>query len=670
MTLYNGQDPDEIVDYVNYDQYGDILPPVKTAKAGKPAKPGKNGKDSTSKAKKAVLPVVSQYEGWMVAVLDKVQPGETPSWSKSRKTLLPFSTQELHDLATDQEKRSGSLSHQFQKLNTNQQQIVNRLVAEKNAEEQQTNAEWVLLCVKRLHTELKTAFRTYRINNGMQVIMLRQEKPKEVAKPIPQKAVPVEDENIIDLSKPVKLPEKEASPKAAKDGEKKAKGDKKKVNKKEQPAQDNYDEQWPDYAGEPNPFQQPQQDPYQHYQQYQQQQDPYQQHQQQQDPYQQNQQQDPYQQYQQQQRDPYPQHHHQQPYQQQEQHPYVDPYNMHEMSGALPNDDGRIPIPAREFPPEAPMAPQHSHQQPFQPFAGVPQADPMNDARRHDPSTFGQPHFSARRGSRSRTRQEPERETRRDSHSRPRQEPEREPQRDSVDSDKMRRKEVRKIGEMLKTELRDEVRGEIRDALREAAAEDKVRRWPAGSMSSYPPTTSSGQSSRQDDMWSNPPSSDGRRYSPDTSPERSERFYRSTRPIGSLHRHDSSGYSSSHRPDGRRYYKDRDYVLEPHDSQRDRYRDHDRGRSPKYIRERREVVDDYPDAQYHHPQQQQRREPRVYVEQRPRVQRRVTDFPSALPTADYGRKPRSDIDFTDQRVYGGNRERRGGRERQPVYHHR
>jgi hypothetical protein len=653
MTLYNDQDPDEIIDYENYDQYDNVLP-AKPAKAGKSAKPGKNGKEPSSKVKKAVLPVVSQYEGWMVAVLDKLQPGETPSWSKSRKTQLPFSTQELHDLATDHEKRNGSLSHQFQKLCNNQQQIVNRMVDEKNAEEQQTNAEWVLLCVKRLHKEQRTAFRTYKINNGMQVIMLRQEKPKEVAVPIKQK---VEDENIIDLSKPVKLPKKEASPKAGKDGEKKLKSDKKKVNKKEQQAQENYDEPWPEYTGESNPFQphHQQQDPYPQYQQ--QQPDPYQQQHQQQDNFQQQHQQQ------------------QQPYHQQEQAPYVDPYSMHEMSGALPNDDGRIPIPVHGFPPEAPMAPQYSHQPPFQPFAGVPQADPMNDVRRHDPPAFNPPHFSARRGSRSRTRQEPEYEPRRDSHSRPRQEPEPLPRRDSVDSDKMRRKEVRKIGEILKTELRGEVRGEIRDALREAAAEDKVRRWPVGGMSSYPPTTSSGQSSRQDDMWSSPPSSSGRRYSystPGTSPDRGERYYQSPRPTGSLHRQDSSGYDSHHRQDGRRYYQDRDYVLKPHDSQRERHRDYDRGRSPKYIRERREVADDYPDTQYHRQQQQQqpRREPRVYMEERPRVQRRVTDFPSALPTADYGRRPRSDVDFTDQRVYGDNRERRGGRERQPVYHHR
>ena len=142
--------------------------------------------------------------------------------------------------------------------------------------------------------------------------------------------------------------------------------------------------------------------------------------------------------------------------------------------------------------------------------------------------------------------QEPERETRRDSRSRPRQEPETLPRRDSVDSDKIRRKEVRKIGEILKTELRrrGEVRDEIRDAPREAAAEDKVRHWPASG--SYPLSTSSNHVTGQDDMWSSPPSSNGR--------------------------------------------------------------------SPKYIQ-----------------QQRLKREPRVYMEERPRMQRRVTDFAGIWP---------------------------------------
>jgi hypothetical protein len=702
MTLYNEQDPNEFVRFEDDDQYDDV--PVKPAKVAKSAKQAKVAKDSPSKGKKTVSPVVSRYEGWMVSFvdIDNLQAGQTPSWSKSRKDLLPFSLQELQDSVAEQEKREGNLSHQFSRLCSNQRQIVNRLVADKNSEEQQTNAEWVLLCVKKLHKETRTAFRTYKINDRMRVIMRRQEKPMEVAEPIGHKVV---DENIIDLSIPVKpTKKKEASPKATKD--EKVKGEKKKVNKKPQAAQDKYGEQWqgPDpflerdpFQHQHDPFQQPQDPFHQQHDPFQQQHDPFHRQQgpfqQQQGPFQQQQHQphhDPFQQHQQQ-HVPFQNHQQQHDHfhQQHEQPPHADPFDMHEMSGALPNADGRIPIPVsgHGHPPEAPMAPQHPHQHPFQPFVGVRQADPRSDPRQHEPPGFSQPHFSARHRdeSRSRTRQEPERDERRRSHSRPRresrsrtrQEPEREPRRDSVDSNKIRRKEARKL-ETLKTELLGEVRGEVLGALREAAAEDKVHRWPTGaSYPSYPPTASSGQSTRQDDMWSSPPSSDGRRYShggsPDTSPERSERFYpqREQRPAGSLHRHNSSGYASP-RHDDRRYYQDRDRVVRPHNTQRERerHREDIRARSPKYISERREVVDDYPDVQYHR-QQQQRREPKAYVDQRPRVQqRRVTDYPSTLPNADFSGHRRRDsaVDYTDQRVYGDSRERRGGqRERQPVH---
>jgi hypothetical protein len=277
-------------------------------------------------------------------------------------------------------------------------------------------------------------------------------------------------------------------------------------------------------------------------------------------------------------------------------------------------------------------------------FLGVySQPDPMVDPRKHDPSAFGHPHFNARHGS----------------HSRPRQESEHNNRRESVDSDRIRRKEVRKIGEILETELRDEVRREIRDALREAAAEDKVRRWPTGG--SYPPTTSSSQSMGQDDVWSGATPSDGRSYghgTPDTSPDRGERFYRS-RPIGSIRNQDSSG-SGSNRSDGTRYYQDREYVLKPHDSQPERYRDYERGRSLEYVQERREAVGDYPNAQYH--RQQQREEPRIYVGQRPRVQRRVTDFPDTLYTGDFGRRNKDSVDFADRSVYEDHEERHSGRE--------
>lgn len=629
MTFVHDQDPIEFVGYENQGQYEDITPI--NVRAGKSAKQGKNGKDQSSKDKKTLLPIVPLYEGWVITVLDATKPGETASWLKTRKTPLPISSKDLHNKAVESRRLNGSVTRQFQKLGPNQQVIVNRLIAEKNSEEKQPNAVWTLSGVKMLCHDQKSTFRSNKIYDAMRVTLLRNERVIEAAEQGVRNGLAIDDEDIIDLSKPVKATKKDATGKA---------GDKKKGNKKDNDESRDYNqqdiyEQWPEYAQQQDPFHQ-----YQH----QQQQDPFQQHQQQHDPFQQ---------HQQQQQDPFQQHQQQQ-YQQQQQPHYGDAFNMHGMSGALPNDEGPIPVPAHEYRPEAPMPPQNLHQQPFQPFPDVyPQPDPMEDPRQHDHAAFGRSHFSARRGS----------------HSRPRQEPERENRRESVDSDKIRRKEVRKIGEMLKNEIRDDVREEVRGALQVATAEDKVRRWPTGS--SYPPTTSSGQSTGQDDVWSSAASSEGRRYShghstPNTSPDRGDRFYQ-TRPTGSLHRRDSSGYGSN-RQDGRRYYQKRDYVLKPHESprdrDRDRYRENERGRTPRYIRERREAVDDYPEAPY---QRRRDREPRVYVE-RPHVQRRVTDFAGALPTAEFSRRARNGVDFTDPFVYEDHRERRGGRDRQPQFY--
>ena len=614
--------PDEFVGYENHDQYDNVLP-GKPEKAGKPAKQAKNGKDQSSKDKKPVVPIIPHYEGWIITVLDALRTGETSSWVKTHKDVIPLSSSKLRDQAVAHEKQYGNVSYQFQKLGVNQRRVVNRMILEKNSEEQQPNAEWILFGVKKLYTEEKGTFRSNKINNSMRVTLLRQEKVKDVAElgTSDRRGVMDDDDDVIDLTKPLKSTKNEASPKASKDGDKKGKGDKKKANKKgkdeplewntqnQQQAQDNFS-QWP--AEEPwpeAPYQEREQQPQRQPQQQQQQQ------------------------YQQQQ------------YQQQQQPQYGDPFGMHGMSGTLPNDGRPIPVPTHERRPEAPMPPQHPHQNPFQAYPGVfPQPDSMNDPRQHEHPDFGQ-QYSARRRS----------------HSRPREGPERDNRRESPDSDKTRRKELRK----LKTELLDEVRGEVRGALREAAAEDKVHRWPAGS---FPPTTSSGPSTGQDDMWSPAASSDGRRYShgsPDTSPDRSDRFYQQQRPSGSLHRRDSAGYES-YRPDGRRYYRDGEHVYKPHDSQRERRREIERGRTPPYAREQRQLVDDYPDMQ-HQQHQRRRHEPRVYVE-RPPVQRRVTDYPETLPHADFGRRRRNDVDYTDPFVYADNRERRSGRERQQQYY--
>jgi hypothetical protein len=175
-------------------------------------------------------------------------------------------------------------------------------------------------------------------------------------------------------------------------------------------------------------------------------------------------------------------------------------------------------------------------------------------------------------------------------------------------------------------------------------------------------TITSIQSMDQHDVWSI-------QGNPTTSEHGSQHNYYPPRHTGSLHGQNGSDddshkqvarryyqdtdYVDSHTQVAKRYHQDKDYVPNPDDSQREHSRVGGRMRDKALRGEVREALReaaamDSRDTKYH-----------------PRVQRRVTDFPGALPTADFGRRHRGSVDSTDQRRYTDSRERRG-RERQPV----
>lgn len=600
---YNGGQPmvsfpeDDGNAYQQEAFYNEVLPETKTG--NKKAK-GKN--DKATKDKKPAVPIVPSFEGYVYTVLDAVKPGETASWVRTRKTQMPLSSQELYDKAVAHERKTGhSLSRQFQELGTNQQTIVNRLVAEKNAAEKEPNAAWTLFGVRKNWKEHKATFKVWRVNDAIRVTLRRGDKTMDVPEP-PGGKFPhgeIDKANIVDLREPAVKKEKEPAPK-----------DKKKKKAAATPVADYQD--YPQYG---DPFQQ---NDYVHNV----------------DPY------PPYE-------DTRPQQQAQWP--QQPQQPQHDPFsNMHEMSGALPIPEGAIPAPPlhhphqqqHEFRPEAPMPPQQPHypqEHPFQPDPRIfpqPQQhfEPFDERQPRDPVAHGHQHISARRPSLPRRRE-------------------------SVDSEKIRAKDARKIA--------DVVRDEVRDAMREAVAEDKVLHQWQTNVSGSP--TSSRRSGGQDDFWSNAGSSGGgdRRYSystPGTSPDRGERYYQD-RPTGHFRRRDSSG-GRPYVDERKRYYTDRDRIIKPHDSYRDN------GRDVRYLRDRRQSYDDYPTAH------QQRLPSRERQYDRPRLQRRVTDYQEALHDADFGRQGRG-VDYErmrmndreDRRRYV-HEERRDGRHRQSMGYNR
>jgi hypothetical protein len=265
--------------------------------------------DELIKEGKPVLPIVPSYEGYLFTVLDPIRPGETVSWIRTRRSAMPLSSQELYDKAMAYKRESGlGASGQFQALGPNQRDIVNRLVAEKNAAEKEANAVWTLFGVRRNYKEQKTLLKTWRINDAIRVTLRRGDKTKDVASDLPRSQIPFEDKTVIvDLSQPAVKKEKEKE-------EKKDPAPKKK--KKQQAAN-----VVPEYFNDEQygaPY--PQNDYVDNVEDY-----------------------PPYE-------NPQPQKHAQWPQQPQQQHPdlfqqqHPDPFSTYDMHGALPPEDA-IPLP-------------------------------------------------------------------------------------------------------------------------------------------------------------------------------------------------------------------------------------------------------------------------------------------------------------------------------------
>ena len=117
--------------YQQEPYYDEVFPEAKPA-----TKKGKKGdkseqNDKNDKSTKEKKPIVPSYEGYLFTVLDPIRPGETVSWVQTRRSPMPLSSQELYDKAMAHKRESGlGVSGQFQALGPNQQEIVNRLVAE------------------------------------------------------------------------------------------------------------------------------------------------------------------------------------------------------------------------------------------------------------------------------------------------------------------------------------------------------------------------------------------------------------------------------------------------------------------------------------------------------------------------------------------------------------
>ncbi|KAM0722169.1 hypothetical protein Q7P37_001610 [Cladosporium fusiforme] len=543
MTFNQGgdqYDPDEIVDYEDYGaDNNDPSAAVFSETKASGKKGAKNKNDKSQKDKKATMPIVTTYEAYTFTVVDKLTPGQTAPWIRTRRKQLPFGSKEIYDKAmADQKGIHTSSVAQFSKLGPNQQSIVARLIDDKNDDEKDSNAMWSFFGAKKLYEEQKPNWHTkLMVNNAIRVTIKRHDRAENTVldkNRAQGAALSPEIDDIFDLNKPRKV-KKEAETKEGKAGKKK---------KKAAVADDNF-QGWNNVPqNNPDPFAQPQ-DQYP-----------------QQDPFEQQQQQQQQQQFQ-------PQDHYPQQQYPQQQDPF-DPFNMQNMQGAMPHDQRDMNVP-----PTAPMAPPHGHQHPQNAFQPHPDVYPQPDPHGFDPYDDSQPQEfstrarqpSARRGEDDHHRQRSRSYDARDrSLSRHRR-------RESTDSERMRRMEE-KIDAKLErnsekiTERLDNLR--LDNLMAMAVSKQKVGNWPQGG-SGYP----SSSTASRDGASSH--SSSGRGYSTDaTSPERFD--YRRSK--GSLGRRQA--YSRNTRPHhsvkGRRDYPEENYILEPavtYRHIRDRDRDYD-----------------------------------------------------------------------------------------------
>ncbi|KAF2165052.1 hypothetical protein M409DRAFT_24438 [Zasmidium cellare ATCC 36951] len=176
---------------------------------------GPQRSNSTKKnkdGKKKNAPVEVQYEGFMLEKAPPDQVGEKPSWSRVGRRPLPFADSKLARICQKVriEDRMGPMTA-LSRLSGSQQGVITRLIAKRQLEEKNKDAEWVL---EGLWKETKKVWRTRTIEVvKIMVILKRQDRNattsgQRVATTATGASLYQQSE-IIDLAEPVKEKKKE-----------------------------------------------------------------------------------------------------------------------------------------------------------------------------------------------------------------------------------------------------------------------------------------------------------------------------------------------------------------------------------------------------------------------------------------------------------------------------
>jgi hypothetical protein len=144
-----------------------------------------DGSDNPAKEEGSVVPEPPVVESYTFTLLDPTHPGEKVSWTKTRKAKLRAKNHELYEKALSYESRTGwDCNIQLAILSDEQLTLVQRLLEEKNKNEETSRIIWTLLGARKLYEERENVAKTRRFNHAICVTVMRGDA-----------AVPTEDKS-------------------------------------------------------------------------------------------------------------------------------------------------------------------------------------------------------------------------------------------------------------------------------------------------------------------------------------------------------------------------------------------------------------------------------------------------------------------------------------------
>ncbi|GAB7358167.1 hypothetical protein MBLNU230_g0321t1 [Neophaeotheca triangularis] len=168
----------------------------------------KNNKKFKADKTQQENPVEIKFEGWMLSKAPPQTVGQGLTWQRVGKRALPFDEAKLVSMVKAHRRRSKTTPiEDFRRLSSNQQGIINRIIADRKLRENHPNADWMLVDVQK---EVDWKW-TERQVKRLQIVLKRQDKltAKAGIHSVPQGTGAYAFGEIVDLAEPARLPVEE-----------------------------------------------------------------------------------------------------------------------------------------------------------------------------------------------------------------------------------------------------------------------------------------------------------------------------------------------------------------------------------------------------------------------------------------------------------------------------